>query len=161
MLVSQGFVLSSSRGIPAWNWAYMPLFFLSSGIVSGAGLTMILWSLTSMSLPLNAFLVTNICILVNVLIWLLYVHTSKISEPKTIAHPLSRVPSLVFIIGIGHLLPMFLLSFVLTTTGNEIAKSGKEFYVFISGMLMLISSSWQKISIILSKGYHQEIEITY
>ena len=159
LLVSQGFILSSSRGIPAWNWAFMPLFFLSSGIVAGAGLTMIFWPMTSMSPPPNAFLAAIICVLANALLWFLYVHTSKIPEPGKVSHSLGRLPSLLFIIGIGHFLPALLLAFVLTNAENKIMLSGKESYVMVSGLLVLISTAWQKVSIILFRGYHQEIEI--
>jgi phenylacetyl-CoA:acceptor oxidoreductase 26-kDa subunit len=159
LLISQGFVLSSSRGIPAWNWAFMPLLFLSSGLVSGAGLTMIFWSATGTLPALIGFITAIVFVFINIVFWLFYVQKEKGYYAGTTLHPLGRFLSFVFIIGAGHLIPLLFLIFSLTDT--EIIKEEKEFFMLISGSLVLLSTAWQKISIVLLKGYHQEIVMQY
>src|SRR3990170_4564830 len=36
-VVSQGFILREARGVPAWNLKVIPLLFLTSGCLAGAG----------------------------------------------------------------------------------------------------------------------------
>jgi len=160
LLFSQGFVLYESYGIPAWNKAIIPAFFLSSGLVSGAGLTMIVW--TAMDVPPTMFvsILTIFLTLTNLAFWLLYVLGSKNLEFLTTTHQLRRAPSLTVMILIGHLLPVLILTFSLSFTRNDIAFEGNDLYIIISSSLLLIFTAWQKICII-SNGYQRRISLRF
>ena len=157
LLICQGFVLSKSRGIPAWNLGIMPVLALSSGLSSGAGFIMILWSISGTFLTTSGFILAIIVALINAAFWLFYLMWSKDSEFLKTTHNLRQSPSLAAMIVIGHLVPVLLLMLFLINSGTGIDQEGRWFLMGTSGVLLLASSTWQKFGIIFSSGCHQEI----
>jgi phenylacetyl-CoA:acceptor oxidoreductase 26-kDa subunit len=159
LMVSQGFILLKSMGVPAWHNPIVTVLIMSSGLSSGAGTALVLWSVIGMPVVTTGIVVAMFCALINSIVWLFYILWSKNTEFRLATQKFRRASSLVTIIGFGHLFPVLLLFFYLTASGA--VRDGNLFYVLIAGLLLLVSSAWQKISIVFFAGLTQEIRLRY
>ena len=111
-MIAQGFIVYSARAVISWNTAFMPFFFLSSGLASGAGVSLLLtpWcrfisgeTLLQLSLLFVAF---------NLAVWLLYLkwYSMVLLESGTQDLLSPRLTSIMsFVIILGHIIPILLL----------------------------------------------------
>ena len=161
LLITQGFILYKSRGIPAWNTAMIPALFVSSGLTSGAGLNMIFWSAIGISPTTSGLIAVIFLALTNAAFWLLYLFWSEGLEFSTAIHRLQRIPPLAAMLGLGHLLPVLLVTFFLIVIRTGITPEENTFYIGASGILLVTSTVWQKFCVIFSSGYKREIRLNY
>jgi formate-dependent nitrite reductase membrane component NrfD len=161
LLITQGFILYKSRGIAAWNTAMIPALFLSSGLTSGAGLNMILWTAIGISPTISGLIAVIFLALTNVAFWLLYLFWSEDLEFSKAIHRLQRIPSLAAMLGLGHFLPVLLVAFFLMVIRTGPTLEGNTLYIGASGILLVTSTFWQKFWIISSSGYQREIRLKY
>ncbi len=111
-IVSQGLILFHARSIPAWNQRRVPVIFVSSGLLTGAALLLGLTTLLQRE-PRAAWLLGGIVwglTLVDLGLWGAYLRqTPTTAALQQALEALRSAPLLASIVGIGHLLPLFLL----------------------------------------------------
>ncbi len=159
LMVCQGFIVYRARGVTAWNTRWMPLFFVTSGLATGSGLMLVVFTLfdllfgervyTIASLPLVA-LSTGI---LNLGVWLLYLRPSNHAFQKATA-ALRHPNALALSVGLGHLLPILLLTLALLT---NLASLGQSAVVILAGLGLIFGGVSQKFAIILDAGYLRSI----
>jgi phenylacetyl-CoA:acceptor oxidoreductase subunit 2 len=154
-LVSQGFIVYRALAITAWNIPIIPLVFLSSALVSGYGLFLIL-TVTDVKGSDQTMLFFGLIFLVlNLLIWLVYLwQASSTSTTKK----LRQLFSLTLTTGVGQIIPFFLLLFLLLQKRN-IDPVFLTLMIVLCGILLLIGNLTQKIGIIISAGYFRAIKL--
>lgn len=161
LLVSHGFILAGSRGIPAWRNSIIPLVVLSSGLSAGAGIAIVLGTVVGIPFAARGIIVAILLALVNSVVWLFYSGSLKTRASGKAMPPLQRIVSFVFIVGAGHVLPVLLLVFYLGGSGAETAPEGEMAHVMAAGLLLSAATAWQKVAIIFFAGHQQEIRLVY
>lgn len=161
LIISQGFILYRSRGVPAWNVGIIPIVFLSSGLTSGVGLTMVFAAGSGISLEPNELLIGIISLLVNLTVWCLYLSWSKESEYQMAIRQLRRLSSLSISIGLGHAISILLLTFAWIIWLHEPASFAGYVLIGLAGLQILTAIACQKVGIILKAGYKREIRLSY
>ena len=156
-MLSQGFIIYSSRALPAWNAPVMPIFFLTSGFSSGAGVTLLLAALVGLSLSdLQVFISLNFVIL-NLSVWILYLRSAVPVDFRSVTAAL-RLPRVVFfVVGLGHLLPVLLLLLILASRFWEMDGILPIIMYFGSGAAIILGVTLQKYLILFKAGYTREI----
>lgn len=160
-MVSQGFIVYASRAIPAWNVFIIPLFFISSGLASGAGIMLILNSSGSRFAGDGPVLISLICTITNLVIWVLYLRWSRNvdfqSATKGLRRPLMKILTIV----IGHIFPMLilLLFYIQPYFGAEKTLSGT--LAMSSGLALVVGVIAQKTGIVLSAGYTRGVDLKF
>jgi len=155
LMLSQGFIVYSARGVPAWNVAIIPLVFLTSGFVSGGGLMFVLldWATTERSFAVMGI----VCVAMNLVIWLLYLHWSFDREFRQATEALRRPNALIVTVGVGHFLPVCLLFLVVMRPGFGSGAGLPAIATSIAALAMITGSFRQNADIILKAGYKKEI----
>jgi phenylacetyl-CoA:acceptor oxidoreductase subunit 2 len=157
-LVSQGFIVYRARAITAWNIPIIPLVFLSSALLSGYGLFLIL-TVTDLKTSDQAMLFFGfISLFFNLLIWLVYLRQSGLTDFYSTTKKLRQFFSLTITIGLGQIIPLFLLLFLLLQK-HTIAPVFLSPMIVLCGILLLIGNFSQKIGILISAGYFRAIEL--
>lgn len=147
LILCQGFMLSRARGVPAWSVPAMPLMALTSGLISGGGLLLLLtgslpaFDTGPLRLPLLTLLV------VDTTLWLDYLHRPGGGPAARAVESLRSWRFLGLIVGIGRLLPMLLLVWGIVFPGpGSWATVG-------AGAAMLLGGVLQKRALILEAGW--------
>lgn len=158
-LVSQGFIVYRARAISAWHVPMIPLVFLSSALLSGYGLFLIVDVANMKGSDRTMLIAGLVALFFNLLIWLCYLQRSSLTDACATSKKLRQRFSLTLTIGVGQILPCFLLLFLLL---QESAIDPLLFSLMIAlcGMLLLIGNFTQKIGIIISAGYFRSIEFS-
>ena len=160
-MAAQGFILYSSRAIPAWNVSIMPLFFLSSGFVSGAGLVLLLAASGRLLLGDGFMLFSLICVIINLVIWICYLRRSNDVDfqlgTRALRHPSKMFVTIVF----GHVVSILILFLFQIQTYIGLESSFPHALITISGIAIIIGVAAQKIGIILSAGYAGEVVLKF
>jgi DMSO reductase anchor subunit len=151
LLFSQGFIIYRVRAITAWNVQLIPLIFFTSGLSTGSGLLLVV--LCERTLVPMCAMIAMVCVVLNVGVWLLYLHWRYDSAFRKSTENLRRPLNLLLTVGIGHLLPILLLLPLLVGsdvyTGSEIQHSVSV----LSGLLLISGGVSQKSGIIMSVSY--------
>lgn len=147
LALCQGFILSRARGVPAWSVPMMPLMALTSGLLAGGGILLLLASgLLALDLrPLWLILLTSL--VVDTALWIDYLIRSGGSARARAVAPLRAWPRLALIVGIGRLLPMLLLAAAFL---GLLAGTWLEAGV---GAAMLLGGVLQRRAVILEAGW--------
>ena len=164
-MIFQGFIIYSARAVKLWNTAFMPFIFLSSGLASGAGVSLI-FSMSDRLMSGSILLYLSIlCVAFNLAIWLLYlrwyslISFQSVSEPRKPNHYFFKT---FFIIAIGHVIPMLLLILLLQIRAHQgLGETLKGVIVVISSLTIIIGASAQKALIVMSSGYTRKITLKY
>ena len=148
-IISQGFILYRSRAIPAWNMAIVPSLFITSAFAGGSGLLLIVSQEIAAGLSIAVLLTFAVCAAVDLFLWGLYLYWPTTDLVEAATEPLRKGRSILWIIGAGRILPMFLLLIALlpdpTTTS--------QFSLTIAGVALFMGSWSQKEAIIRGCGY--------
>jgi DMSO reductase anchor subunit len=157
LMLSQGFIVYSARGVPAWNVTIIPLVFLTSGFVSGGGLMFALldWATTERSFAVMGI----VCVAVNLVIWLLYLHWSFDHEFRQATEALRSPKALILTVGVGHFLPVCLLLLVVMRPGFGSGAGLPAIATSLAALAMITGSFRQNTGIILKAGYQKEIAL--
>jgi DMSO reductase anchor subunit len=112
LIVAQGCMLRSARGIPAWDVAAMPAVFAASGAISGAGLLLGL-EVVAGRRPGVAFLGAVLALLVaGFAVWLAYLGRGEAAFATAVA-PLQEGRTGVAVIVLGYAGPYAAATFAL------------------------------------------------
>jgi DMSO reductase anchor subunit len=108
-VLSQGLIVRRARAVTAWDTALVPVMFVTSALVSGAGLLLMTESVKGRAPGawLGAVLVALVTALV---VWVAYLAWERSEEFERATRPLREPPSLVGIVGTGYVLPFILLT---------------------------------------------------
>jgi DMSO reductase anchor subunit len=148
LMLSHGFIVYRVRGVTAWNVLLMPLLFLTSGFATGGGLVLLAaWDAFAPGVgPVVAGLT---CVLLDLAVWLLYLRRSCDAAFREATEPLRRPQSLVFTVGIGHLLPALVLLPLLAAPSDGMWRV----LAALAGLAMIAGGIGQKASVIRKAGY--------
>jgi DMSO reductase anchor subunit len=155
-MISQGCIFYRAAAVTAWNVRLIPIIFVTSGIMTGCGLTLLNTRFHSGmdALPMVVFLM---CIFLNSNVWLFYLYGHHDKDFKEATWFL-RSPAIAFVImGLGHSIP-FILLFSIVVFGN--AENGFKLsatFSVISGILLVLGGSIIKAGITIAAGYYRKM----
>lgn len=147
LVLCQGFILYRARGVPAWSVPQMPLLALTSGLLMGGGLLLLLAGVVpvpgawALGLPLLTLLV------VDAVLWLDYLGWPGRAARSEAVRSLRSARCLGLLVGGGRLLPILLLVGGLggVLDGGGVAAG--------AGAAMLLGGVLQKRALILEAGW--------
>ena len=155
-MISQGAILYQIRAISGWNVFIIPVFFLSSGFASGAGMYLLTGNLSRSSVTLSTILIVLAILSINLVIWLLYLYLYRSKAYREAMERLRRPLNLFITISLGHILPAILL-FLFIVWGNE---SERHFFAeIVVGVAVLLGIIIQKMAIVISASNMKTILI--
>jgi len=152
LILCQGFIVYSSRGVTAWNVPIIPILFIFSGLASGCGVLLFnIRSSLNWQIPISMALVF---VGLNLIVWAFYLYWKRDTAFRNSTGKLRHPVTLFFNMGIGQLLPfLFLLVMFWFKEGMEF----KEAMMTISGIALMLGGLIQKSSIILLSGHTRGI----
>jgi DMSO reductase anchor subunit len=146
LALAQGFIVRRARGVTAWDVPLMPLLFLLSALVSGAGAYLLVE--VAAGRPPRSAQVGAVLALVVVafVVWARYLAwTSEDSYTRAVA-PLREGRSALVIDGAGHGLPLLLGLLALAAPAVAHPLLG------VAGALLIAGQVYAKARLILSAG---------
>lgn len=157
LMISQGLILFQIRAITAWNMPVMPLFFISSGFISGTGVVLLIGGLIKSPLSLSTIVIGIIALSVNLIIWLLYLNCFRCNDFLEATERLRRPFAIITIVGIGHILPLVFLFLLVLWKKSE---SNWPFLIeTLTSLAILFGVILQKKAIVLKVSHQKGIEI--
>lgn len=159
LMVSQGFVVYAARAVAAWNVPIMPIYFLSSGLMSGGGLVLIIAALGGLT-PGGVLLIAGlVCICLNLGIWFIYLYWNRSLPFLLSTKSLRRPMMIIVVVVVGHIAPLFLLLLGMIRANSFTGANLPYILTTISGLAMIIGVMGQKSGIILAAGNIRGIEL--
>jgi DMSO reductase anchor subunit len=157
-ITSQGLILYQILAIKNWNVPAIPIFFISSGCASGAGVFLLTATIENHSMTIGALMIAMTAFVVNLLSWSFYLHAlnSHILNTTTGDYPQSSNRNTL--IAFGHAFPLLFL-FALIVWQTKITASIESVLTALSGLIILASVNRQKFIIIFSVSTRKEITI--
>ena len=156
--VSQGMMLYRAVGVKSWHQGLVPVLFLTSGLMTAAGVLLLAVGNIPISDRLPMLLLLFI-IVVNLALWILFLYgNTEVSANRGIKF-LRRPALLLIIAGIGHLLPVLYLGVVFISGSIEPSSVTASFYRVGSGMMLLGGGACQKIGMVIAAGFFRPILI--
>ncbi len=146
--VAQGMILSQAKGVPAWNVPIMPLYFVTSGLVAGAGLLLSLLAAAGFPAPgISWAAALGIAfIAADLAVWVRYLATPPKTRTFELAIQVLKTPFTQWsIVGAGHVLPALLLA-----AGWHL---GEGAWLVAGGILMLGGGLIAKAALILNASF--------
>jgi len=114
LIVAQGLIVRRARGVAAWDVPLMPVTFLASGLVSGAGVYLLVAVAALDAPPDPRVLAAALGLLVlSAFTWLAYVTWSADPAFADAVRPLREGPTARAIVWVGHAVPAGLLALAL------------------------------------------------
>ncbi|MCC6543252.1 MAG: hypothetical protein IT392_01965 [Nitrospirae bacterium] len=157
LMISQGAILYQIRAIMGWNLLVMPIFFISSGLASGGGVFLLVKGMTRSPLMSGPMIIAMIAVIANLAMWLLYLCRFRSAVFRKALYKLRRPLNLSVTIGIGHLLPVFLLcSFI---GWNYYEPESLFLAEIVCGAAVLVGIIFQKMAIIISASNMKAVVI--
>ena len=156
-MIAQGLIVYSARTVSRWHTAFIPLFFLSSGLASGTAIALLFGSLMAILYPL--------CVVFNLVIWLLYLRWHNMVPLQTAAEPPGlkrRFSNKILAIFFSHIIP--LLIFILISqikTQPEIKGMLRDNLAIAAGLSIIIGVSVQKFWIVISAAYTGKVALKF
>jgi DMSO reductase anchor subunit len=156
-MFSQGFIAYSARAVSAWNDPVILLFFITSGLASGAGVALLSGASDS-RMPLQALVLgALICAILNLTVWMIYPRWSGAEAFRSAFATQKRFPAIFFAVVAGHLLSILLL--VLILAASRIGSFGLLPVILSigSGAALIFVVVVQKSYVFLAAGYTRAI----
>lgn len=150
---AQGFILRRARGVAAWNVPMMPLLFVLSALVSGAGLLMLIevaGGRPSDPVHRSAMLVL---LAVDGLAWLAYVSGRRDEAFVRSTRGLREGGAVAAVAGGGHLVPFLVIGLSLAAPGVAGPASA------LAAVLMIGGQVCAKVAVVLRAGELRAITI--
>jgi formate-dependent nitrite reductase membrane component NrfD len=156
-MLCQGLIAYSARAVAAWNVPVMPFFFLTSGLASGAGVALLIFSSHRHLMIDSLLLLSFVSVSLNLIGWFIYLRGSVkfSSPPATVTLRCSLATHIIVLL--GHLVPLLLLALLKISTYLGMAS---ELFVILtsgSGLALIVGVIGQKAAIFLTSGYTREI----
>jgi DMSO reductase anchor subunit len=151
LALAQGQILRHARGVAAWAVPPMPAVFLTSALVSGGGLLLLLEARTAdPSAPLLGMVLVSL--IVHVSVWSVFLSWSR--EPAFFegVRPLHASSGLDSLVG-SYLLPSFVVALAITVPplGRSLAA--------VAGLLMITGQVATKAALIRKAGQFRPITL--
>ncbi len=146
LALAQGFIVRRSRGVTAWDVPVMPVVFLASALISGAGLYLMI-ELSLGRLPEAVVLPAVVALLAaGLVVWLRYLAWSGDPVFRAAVRALRDARAARLIVGGGYLVPIALvvLARVVPAAGGPA--------LYLAGALMLAGQLYAKTLVILKAG---------
>ncbi len=152
-VLAQGFILRQARGVTAWSVSPMPLVFLQSALVGGAGLMVVLD--VALRVPLDGAAIAPIVALLPaaVIVWLAFV-TWADGAFADATRPLREGGLALAIFGAGYVTPFALFALALALGDHTVAPA-------LGGLLMVIAQAYAKAVLILRCGQLRPITVPH
>lgn len=149
--LTQGQILRHARGVAAWAVTPMPAVFLTSALVSGAGLVLVLEAWTGRP-PDRLLGVALVTLIVHLCVWSVFVGWSRDETFVRSVRPLGEGSSAMAIVG-GYLVPSLLaaLAVALPPLGRPLAA--------LAGVLMVAGQASMKATLIRKAGQLRPISL--
>ncbi len=155
--ISQGFIIYRARAIPSWNARDIPLLFLSSAVVMGAGLFLAAGAVLNIGLGGSATIILLICLMLNMAAWIMYLTGSGDKYFSGATAFLRRPLALFLVIGVGQLLPACLLvALIMAGTPDRLTALDSGLNALI-GFAVLFGGVSQKFGIILGASFFRGV----
>lgn len=154
LALAQGLILSHARAVAAWDAPVMPLVFLASAALSGAGLfglVEVAGGRTPGAPVLGALML--LCVL-GALVWLAFVTWSREATFARATLPLREGRAAVAIVGGGYLAPFLLFGLALALP--ELALPA----VTVGGAALILGQVQAKSVLILTAGQLRPVTLT-
>jgi DMSO reductase anchor subunit len=146
LAVAQGFIVRRARGITAWDVPLMPVLFLLSALVSGAGAYLLVEAVAGRS-PVPAAVGAGLALIaVAFLAWGRYLTWSSEDAYRQAVAPLREGRAAVVIDGAGYGLPFLLGLLALAAP----AAAGP--LLALAGLLLVAGQAYAKARLILAAG---------
>ena len=159
LIVSHGFIFYRSRAMTAWNLPVIPLLFLSSALVLGGGLLFMGSALSDDTLAYYTQVIVLACLVADAAVWAGYLLGSH-EKNFVKATGLLRRPLAVFLVsGVGHLLPLVMVTVLMMTTDAAAETAVRPFTMALAGLCMLIGGVSQKVILVLGANYLRGMEM--
>jgi DMSO reductase anchor subunit len=158
-MASQGFVLYQMRSIQAWNVPILPVFFVSSGLASGAAIVLSAAAKAPLGSTSFEYLLALTAVAINLTVWTIYMRLLNsgilaTDSERNIGFDYRRKAILL-----GHLVAIiFLLSLIVVPT--FITSGLGDILVALSGIIILGSIFLQKVIIVLEVSKTKKVEIS-
>jgi DMSO reductase anchor subunit len=146
LALAQGFIVRRARGVTAWDAPLIPLTFLLSALVSGAGGYLMFETASGRHAPVAVLGGTLVLLAGALLVWVRYLAGSGEAAFTRAVAPLSQGRSAVLIARGGYLVPFALVALAMGLRG--IAAPA----VLLAGALMLGAQLYAKTRLILAAG---------
>lgn len=162
LMLAQGFIVYRARGVTAWNTPLMPLYFITCGVLTGAGLMLVVFNFMRVFVPLTSAVsfawVGILAAVLNLAVWIIYLRTTDAAFQKAVAE-LRTQKALWQIVGVGHVLPALLLipMAIGLVTPQGVLVLPLE---LLAGALLIFGGVRQKYGIILEAGYLRAIVLS-
>ncbi len=156
-MLSQGFIVYSARALPAWNVPVTPIFFLTSGFSSGAGVALLLAASVSLWLLDLWVFIALICAILNLTVWILYLRSTGAADFRSATATPKRPRAVVLAVGLGHLFPLSLLLLMLVSGFLEMDGFFTMILSTVSGAALILGVIVQKSFILFAAGYTRAI----
>ena len=152
-VVAQGFIVRRARGIAAWDVPIMPALFVTSALVSGAGLVLMFDVVTARALG-NWLLGSAMGLLVFAfVVWLTFVTWSSDTSFASVTWMLRAGPTAVRLAGGGYVIPFALIGLALALP------EWRAPLTFVAGALMLAAQIHAKAVVILKAGQLRAVTV--
>jgi DMSO reductase anchor subunit len=151
LAAAQGAILREARGVPAWSVTAMPALFLSSALMSGAGLGLLGHAATAPSPRPAALGGTLVVVVAATLAWLAYLMWSPDERFLEATAPLRQGRLAVELIAVGYLAPFALLAAGLLLPAVAAASA------VLAGVLLVAGQVLVKSAIVLRAGHLRPI----
>lgn len=165
LMIAQGFIVYSARAVTSWNTALMPFFFLSSGLASGAGVSLLLTLLCRLLPGQTLLRLSLLCVVFNLAVWLLYLkwYSTVLLESGTQALlSLRHFSMMFFVIVLGHIIPILLLLLLWQIQSHRVMGGALTgVFLGVSGIAIIIGVAAQKAGVVLFAGYTRKIALKY
>jgi hypothetical protein len=145
LAIAQGAVLRAARGVAAWGVAVMPALFLSSALVSGTGLLVVV-DVARGGPSIRLLGATLALLTVHVVVWWAYLTWSAERAFLEGVRPLRGGRGALAIVGGGYLLPSLCLA--LAVALPELAAS----LAALGGALVVLGQAHAKAALVLQAG---------
>jgi DMSO reductase anchor subunit len=113
-VISQAMILQCSSAVPAWNSATTPLLLISSALLNGFGLALLLQASNVNLFGIDVLVYGMGCILLNLLTWLWLVYGPRDTEKRQALKPLRSRQVLAVAGVLGWLAPFFGMAWLIS-----------------------------------------------
>jgi DMSO reductase anchor subunit len=135
-LTSQAMILRRSSAVPAWNTANVALLLISSSLLNGFGLALLLQAPNVAGVGVDLLAYGLGCILLNMLIWAWVLYGAKDSETSQALQPL-RSKQVFAVAGVlGLLAPFFGLIWLIFKTVTPASPLTSESHVIWAAVIL-------------------------
>jgi formate-dependent nitrite reductase membrane component NrfD len=146
LALAQGFLVRGARAIPAWDVAVLPLLFLVSALLSGAGLLLVVEALGGAGASVTLLGGALGLVIPALVVWLGYLAWSR--EPAFVGATrcLRAGPHAAAIVVVGYAIPFACLALVVGLPGLAAPLAA------VAGALLVAGQAWAKAALLLRAG---------